>query len=67
MEKTPNYAAAQASGHRVAPGTKQLYEPSLVLRKCHGKGFAGTADQMIGKLQGNTGRSRKKVFIPYPF
>lgn len=67
MEKMPNYAAAQASGHRMAPGTKQLYESSLVLRKCHGKGFAGTADQMTGKVQGNAGRSREDVFIPCPF
>ena len=62
MEKTPNYAAAQASGLRMAPGTKQLYESSLVLHKCHGKGFAGTADQMIGKVQGNAGRSREDVY-----
>lgn len=67
MEKTPNYAAAQASGHRMAPGTKQLHESSLVLCKCRGKGFTGTADQMIGRVQGNAGRSREDVFTPYHF
>lgn len=67
MEKTPSYAAAQASGHRMAPGTKHLYESSLVLYKCHRKGFAGPLDQMIGKVQGNAGRSRKDMFTPYHF
>lgn len=68
MEKMPNYAAAQASGHRMAPGPKQLYESSLVLRKCHGKGLGVTVDQKIlCKMQGNAGRSREDVFIPYPF
>lgn len=52
MEKTPNYAAAQASGHRMAPGTKHLYESSFELCKCQGKGFAGALDQMIGEVQG---------------
>lgn len=67
LEKTPSYAAAQASGHRMAPGTKHLYESSFVLYKCHGKGFAGALDHIIGKVQGNAGRSRKNMFIPYPF
>lgn len=67
MEKTLNCAAAQASGHGMAPGTKELYESSLELRKCRGKGFAGIADQMTGKVQGNAGRSREDTFIPYPF
>lgn len=67
MEKTPNYAAAQVSGHRMAPGTKHLYESSFVLHKCHGKGFAVALDQMIGEVQGNEGKSKKDMFTPYPF
>lgn len=65
MEKTPNYAAAQESGHRMASATKQMYESSLVLHKCYGKGF--WKDQGIGKVQGNAFRSREDMFIPYPF
>lgn len=47
-------------------GLRYKAESSPVLCKCCGKGFAGTVDQMIGKEQGNAGRSSEDNFLLYP-